>query len=207
MAGSSVGPSTPQFQLKLSFVPSRLSSPLASLCLSVVGDQIVEREAVVGGDEVDAAARQAVGVLKEVALPDQVVGRGGPTVPASPLTKRRTWSRILPVPDRPAVAAEVRHLIQPGRVPGLGDDLRPGEHGIGLDVEQDRRLGERLAVLAARQARRPGRSGIRRRACARPNGAGNRGSSAARSVSLPLIVLPAAGVRRRTGRGSPRSRM
>ena len=28
-----VGPSTPQFQLRLSSAPSRLSSPLASLCL------------------------------------------------------------------------------------------------------------------------------------------------------------------------------
>ena len=33
MAGSSVGPSTPQFQLTLSLLPSRLFSPLASLCL------------------------------------------------------------------------------------------------------------------------------------------------------------------------------
>ena len=31
-AGSSVGPSTPQFQLRLSSAPSRLSSPFASLC-------------------------------------------------------------------------------------------------------------------------------------------------------------------------------
>ena len=31
-AGSSVGPSTPQFQLRLSFAPSRLFSPFASLC-------------------------------------------------------------------------------------------------------------------------------------------------------------------------------
>ena len=35
MAGSSVGPSTPQFQLRLSSAPSRLSSPLASLCFSL----------------------------------------------------------------------------------------------------------------------------------------------------------------------------
>ena len=35
IAGSSVGPSTPQFQLRLSSAPSRLSSPLASLCLSL----------------------------------------------------------------------------------------------------------------------------------------------------------------------------
>ena len=33
--GSSVGPSTPQFQLQLASVPSRLPSPLASLCFSL----------------------------------------------------------------------------------------------------------------------------------------------------------------------------
>src|SRR5262249_59914031 len=32
-AGSAVGPSTPQFQLMLSLEPSRLFSPLGSLCL------------------------------------------------------------------------------------------------------------------------------------------------------------------------------
>ena len=35
IAGSSVGPSAPQFQLLLSLAPSLLSSPLASLCLSL----------------------------------------------------------------------------------------------------------------------------------------------------------------------------
>src|SRR5262249_53403536 len=34
-SGSSVGPSTPQFQLRLSSVPSRLSSRFASLCFSL----------------------------------------------------------------------------------------------------------------------------------------------------------------------------
>ncbi|WP_164101036.1 hypothetical protein [Candidatus Laterigemmans baculatus] len=33
IAGSSVGPSTPQFQLRLSLAPSQLFSPFASLCL------------------------------------------------------------------------------------------------------------------------------------------------------------------------------
>ena len=33
-SGSSLGPSTPQFQDRLSSVPSRLASPLASLCLA-----------------------------------------------------------------------------------------------------------------------------------------------------------------------------
>src|SRR4029077_13703072 len=35
MAGSSVGPSTPQFQERLSSVPSLFSSPFASLCFSL----------------------------------------------------------------------------------------------------------------------------------------------------------------------------
>ena len=35
ISGSSVGPSAPMFQEWLSLVPSRLSSPLASLCLSL----------------------------------------------------------------------------------------------------------------------------------------------------------------------------
>ena len=35
IAGSSVGPSQPQFQLSLSLDPSRLPSPLASLCFSL----------------------------------------------------------------------------------------------------------------------------------------------------------------------------
>ena len=33
ISGSSVGPSTPQFQLRFSSRPSRLSSPFSSLCL------------------------------------------------------------------------------------------------------------------------------------------------------------------------------
>jgi hypothetical protein len=34
-SASAVGPSAPQFQERLSLVPSRLDSPLASLCLSL----------------------------------------------------------------------------------------------------------------------------------------------------------------------------
>ena len=58
IAGSSLGPSTPWFQERLSSVPSRLCSPLASLCLCVVGDEIGEGEAVVGDDEIDALRRR-----------------------------------------------------------------------------------------------------------------------------------------------------
>ncbi len=49
--------STPQLMLKLCETPSRLSSPLARLCLRRrVADQIRERETIVRGDEVDQRA-------------------------------------------------------------------------------------------------------------------------------------------------------
>ena len=46
-------------------VPSRLSSPLASLCLLLVAHQVVQREAVVAGHEVDAGVRPAPARGKE----------------------------------------------------------------------------------------------------------------------------------------------
>ena len=54
MAGSNAGPSTPQFQLRLSLWPSRLCFAVGLVVLGVVGDQVVEREAIVTGHKVDA---------------------------------------------------------------------------------------------------------------------------------------------------------
>ena len=76
-SGSSVGPSTPQFQERLSSLPSRLSSRFASLCLRVVGDEVGEREAVVGGDEVDRRGRVPAVVLVEVARAGEARGERG----------------------------------------------------------------------------------------------------------------------------------
>ena len=42
IAGSVVGPSAPLFQERLSSVPSRLSSPLASLCLWSYDDEVAQ---------------------------------------------------------------------------------------------------------------------------------------------------------------------
>jgi hypothetical protein len=48
------------------------------------------------------------------------------------------------------VAGERADLIKSTGVPGLGDDLGAGEHRIGLDLPQDRRLLEQLAAGIAR---------------------------------------------------------
>ena len=58
------------------------------------------------------------------------------------------------VPLDPAIARERPDLVQAGRVPRLGDELRAGEDRVGLDVPDDRRPRDRRAVLVARQDRR-----------------------------------------------------
>jgi hypothetical protein len=68
IAGSSVGPSDPQFQDGCpSSVPVLLAVGL--VVLVVVADEIEQREAVVGGHEVDAGRRPAAARLVEVAEP------------------------------------------------------------------------------------------------------------------------------------------
>src|SRR5713226_2972677 len=53
-AASSDGPSTPQFQLRLSFAPSRLYFAVRLVVLQIIGDEVVECESVVGRYEVYA---------------------------------------------------------------------------------------------------------------------------------------------------------
>ncbi len=91
-----VGPSTPQFQLKLSFVPSLVVLAVGLVVLVVVGHQVVEREAVVGRDEVDAAAGESIGVIEQLGAPHQVIGQRADRSRSSPLTNCRTWSRNWP---------------------------------------------------------------------------------------------------------------
>jgi hypothetical protein len=59
----------------------------------------------------------------------------------------------LAVPFLPAVADEAADLVQPGRVPGLGDQLDAGETGVRLDVPEHRRIAHRRAGLVAREDR------------------------------------------------------
>ena len=163
IAGSSVGPSTPQFQLRLSSEPSRLFSPLASLCFSVVRDEIVEREAVVTGHEIDALLGLALLVAVDVGAAQQPSGHARhravvafqetPDVVAEPA-----------VPFLPGVADEAADLIEPGGIPRLGDQLGAGEQRIRLDVPEDRRVGQRATRPRRATGSTRDRSGSRRRA-------------------------------------------
>src|SRR3954471_1068016 len=93
--GSSVGPSTPQFQLLLSSAPSLLFSPLASLCLwsydtrscSVKPSWHVTKLMLAWGRRLLHSYRSL--------LPLNRVANSG-SIPASPFQNLRTQSRYLP---------------------------------------------------------------------------------------------------------------
>ena len=153
IGASSVGPSTPQFQLALSSDAVAVVLAVGLVVLAVVGDQIVEREAVVAGDEVDAVLRLALLVAVDVGAAEQPRGHArhravvalqkAPHVVAEPA-----------VPFLPGVADEAADLIEPRGIPGLGDQLGAGQQRIRFDVPQDRRVRQRTARLVARQDRR-----------------------------------------------------
>ena len=119
--------------------------------LLVVGDQVVEREAVVRGHEVDARDRSSAGVLV-------VVGRSGE--PAGELAQRR-----LPAPevtDGVAVGAvplgplgrEVAYLVAAGPdVPRLCDQLDLAHDRVLLDELEEGREAVHLVELAGQRGR------------------------------------------------------
>ena len=63
--------------------------------LLVVADEIVEGEAVVRGDEIDARVGTAAAVLVEIGASRQAIGEFADP-PSSPFQKLRTASRYLP---------------------------------------------------------------------------------------------------------------
>ena len=94
----------------------------------VVGDQVVQGEAVVAADEVDRVERSAACVEVVAAAESRGQGRGhaGIAAPESP-----DVVAIPAVPVRPApLAGKGADLVEPGGVPGLGDQLGVAEQRV-----------------------------------------------------------------------------
>src|SRR5690606_15547079 len=85
--------------------------------LAVVGDEVVEREPVVAGDEVDALLGLAPLVPEDVGAPDEAVGEAfdGAGLAAG---EGADLVAEASVPLTPTVADEGADLVQPGGVPG-----------------------------------------------------------------------------------------
>ena len=150
-AASSVSPSTPQFQLRLSRMAVAVVLAVRLVVLVVVGDDVRQREAVMRGDEVDARPGPAAAPVEEFGRAEQ---------PASETRQRRRVAlpvgahrvAVLVVPFRPD-RGKVAELIavRPG-VPGLGDQLDAAQDRILADRVEKHRVGVELVAVAAERA-------------------------------------------------------
>ena len=159
--------------------------------LVVVGHQVGEREAVVGGDEVDAGVRPPPGAPVQVGRAGEAA-RELADLAAVALPVGAHAVAIAVVPLRPA-EREVAHLVAAvAEVPGLGDQLDAVEHRVlAHHVEEG---AQRSAPRRPRApARRRGRSGSRRRASPRPSSAASPSPAAARAGASRFTRVAAAG--------------
>jgi len=142
----------------------------------VVAHEVEKGEAVVAGDEVDAVVGRPARATVEVGAAGQAGGERGAT-PPSPLTKRRICRGTCRSTPPSAPAREAADLVEPGRVPGLGDELGVGEHGIGGDCFQEGGVG-RTDPSRPGPGSRPGQSGSRPPASPSPSSAGGQDEDA-----------------------------
>src|SRR5262249_18461460 len=103
--------------------------------LVVVGHEIVQRESVVARDEVDALLAPGSFWAVDRGAPDEPVRHPcrRARLPAEEGADVVTEPSI---PLLPAVPDEAADLVETGRIPGLGDELRPCERRVRLDVPE-----------------------------------------------------------------------
>jgi len=102
----------------------------------VVGNQIVEGEAVMGGDEIDAGRRLAVVDLIQVGAAGEALGEfPEDTIGPAPIIAHAV--AVFAVPFRPA-GWELADLVAIlADVPGLGDELYAGDNGVLVDDAEE----------------------------------------------------------------------
>ena len=115
--------------------------------LLVVGDEVVQREAVVGGDEVDAGEGAAARAAVEVAAAGEAVAELGQGLVLAPPEVAHGVA-VLAVPLRPQ-RREVADLVAAlADVPRLGDELDLADDRVLLDEVEERRQPVDVVQLA-----------------------------------------------------------
>ena len=121
--------------------------------LLVVRDEVVQREAVVDRDEVDAVLRRLPARLIDVGAAARAVRPRAPSQAGIAFHEPANVVSIAAVPLGPAIAGKVPDLVQARGIPRFRDQLGVGERVFELDLPDDRRMDERRAVLAASENR------------------------------------------------------
>jgi hypothetical protein len=119
----------------------------------VVGDEIVQRETIMTRHEVHTRLGLALLVTVQRRAADQAVNKP----PDRAFFAAKEAAHIVAeasVPFLPAVAGEGAHLVEARGIPRFGDQLRPRQRRVGLDVPQHRRARHHRARLVPLQDRR-----------------------------------------------------
>src|SRR4029453_3312653 len=103
----------------------------------VVRDEIVECESVVTGHEVDALLGLPLLVAVDIGTAEQPIGERPDRALVAPEETADVASKPS-VPFPPAVADERPDLVKATGIPRLGDELRPRQRRVRVDVPQDR---------------------------------------------------------------------
>src|SRR6185369_2440534 len=127
-----------------------VSLSVVLVVLNVVRDEVVERKPVVAGHEVDASLGPPRFATEDVGAGEETV-REFCDCSVVALHKAAYVVTKLSVPFLPGVADKAADLIETRGVPGLGDQLRPGKHRVGLYVPDDRRVLHRSARFVTRE--------------------------------------------------------
>ena len=151
ISSSSVSPSTPWFHDRLWSLPSRLPSPLASLCLRVVGHQVAQGEAVVSGHEVHRGVRRAAVVGVHVGGAGEPRGHLADSLGAGPPEVAHGVA-VAVVPLDPRRGERPDEVAVHAGVPRLGDELDVAQHRVLADRRHEGAVHVDV-VAGARQRR------------------------------------------------------
>ena len=125
------------------------------IVLDVVGDEVIEREAVVAGDEVDALLGLALLMTVDFGAAEHAVGDGAP-MPSSPLHETADIIAETAVPLLPASPMKLPDLVQPAASHASAISFVPAS--TGSDSMSHRIGGLRMGLPDSSRARIDARS-------------------------------------------------
>src|ERR1700733_8188109 len=130
-----------------------VSLAVCLVVLGVIGNKVIECEAVVRGDEIHAVFWRLPGGLEEVRTSRDPSGDLAHQA-AVPPNEAAYGIAVAPIPYRPPRAAwKTADLVEPAGIPRLGDDLDIGQCLHQLDVPEHRGIAHRRPIGATRQYR------------------------------------------------------
>ncbi len=118
--------------------------------LLVVGDEVVQSEAIVARDEIDARLYLAPFMAVHFGTAEQPVGH---LSDRALFTAEETAEVVAEtaVPFLPGITDEATDLVQTRRVPRFRDELRASQRRVGFEIPQHGRIRHRRPARVARQ--------------------------------------------------------